>query len=357
MAERASADGQRSGDRGERAAALEQVPGYLIEALRAADSSVALGEWRQRASYSPTELAPRVGAPLKLSLSPCADDGALDSSLVPTYPYVTIGTWDSYGRDLAQALCEWHADAPARCVHTALPDQHAGASPQGDDAGLGLCNAGPDNVNVWRDRWWGRDGLAEYAGAAAPRGGWRSGGGDVMTVKELAVHPALPAPLHSLASLFRGFAAASSPQERLLLAIDFVVRDHGAGAKDRQLGVLAGESLGGGETSGVCGGLGDEAAELALTLLEQPLLDDTTAVEASLTLLMPLARLLPSPTRHKLVTHLERILSQHTTRSALVSPCVLRVAGSHGACSHVHRTYRSMACRTPACGPCRQRRA
>ena len=156
-----------------------------------------------------------------------------------------------------------------------------------------------------------------------------------MTAQGLTEHPALPNYLHSLSALLHSFALASSPQERLLLSIDFVVRDHSAVAS----GLLGGpgEFWRGGRERDVVGSdgprkgeLGEESVELALVLLEQPLAHKTTAVEAALTLLLPLARLLPSPKRHRLVVHLKNILSLQGGRYGVEEGGVAELAAKGG---------------------------
>lgn len=77
------------------------MPDYLIKALRGAEAAGPLRDWRLRASGAVREL---VGA--ELQLTGALDDGAPAGLTVPTYPYVTIGTWDGYGRQLAAAFSQ-----------------------------------------------------------------------------------------------------------------------------------------------------------------------------------------------------------------------------------------------------------
>jgi len=128
----------------------------------------------------------------------------------------------------------------------------------------------------WRVRCWGRDALVQEEGSSSSKSAANKGGG--VTLQELAEHPSLPRSLHELAQLFADFAIAQTPSDRLQLALHFVTATRQA-ADGRE---------GGG------GGLGAEGVVLALNLLEQPLRHEKTAVEAALTLLVPLARLLPS---------------------------------------------------------------
>ncbi len=160
------------------------------------------------------------------------------------------------------------------------------------------------SMEHWRVRCWGRDALLQEEGSSSSSSSSSvANKGGRVTLEELAKHLALPRALHVLAQLFANFAIAQTPSDRLQLALDFVAASRQPQAADGRDG------------AGGCLCLA-EGAVLALNLLQVPLRHEETAVEAALTLLVPLARLLPSVHRHKLLVHLEAILGNQGARYA-----------------------------------------
>jgi hypothetical protein len=187
------------------------VPQYLLEALSGAGRSPQLGAWQGCVRV-------RGGSALEthalelVSLLP--EDGvefagAANSAAVPRYPRVSVGSWDSYGRELVAFMrCDETREAVEEDASTHAFSEFA----------------------HWRLKWWGRDGLRQYVGVGWGGGGDGKGGGNPgrVTVQEICEHPALPASLLVVAKFSHAFNAASSPQEQahIFFSFSFIYSAH-----------------------------------------------------------------------------------------------------------------------------------
>jgi hypothetical protein len=180
----------------------ELVPEYLLEALSGAGRSRQLGTWLgcvrgggalETHALELVSLLPEDGVEFAGGAHPAA---------VPRYPRVSVGSWDSYGRELVASMrCDETREAVEEDASTHAFSQFA----------------------HWRLKWWGRDGMYMGGGWGRRGGEGRDGGCNPgrVTVQEICEHPALPASLLALAKFAHAFSAAASPQEQAHIVLFF----------------------------------------------------------------------------------------------------------------------------------------